>query len=148
MPPADVLPFRGASTGWRTRQSSVRGNAKSCSIKSPANCQTDCPLAMQPCATEAKALLAGEGEMFLSPSLFLSALMRIHLEHWTPWYLKDIWSSSSPGPCMRGWECWNLARGEEKTWGRSWHLTGGNEDGGARLFSVVLGDRTKWTQVS
>lgn len=38
-------------------------------------------------------------------------------------------------------------RGEENTWGRSWHLAGGNEDGGARLFSVAFSDRTKWTQV-
>lgn len=41
-----------------------------------------------------------------------------------------------------------LAGMRKKRWERSWHLAGGNEGGGVRLFLVAFSDGTKWTQVS
>lgn len=131
-------------------QNSVRGNAKSCSIgvtdQQTVNKLTvswQCSLV----ATEAKALLAGEGRWFF--------LVTLSTDGDTSGILDSLvlqgYKLSGAAPTQdHVWEAERPATGqpgEEKTWGRSWHLTGGNEDGGARLFSVTLSDRTKWTQV-
>lgn len=98
-------------------------------------------------ATEAKALLADKGRWFFLVTLSTDedtsgvldslVLEGCKLSGAAPTQ-DHVWEAERAATCQPG---------EEKTWGRSWHLTGGNKNGGARLFSVALSDRTKWTQV-
>lgn len=98
-------------------------------------------------APEAKAFLAGEGRWsFLvtlstdeDPSGVLDSLVLEGYKLSGAALAWDcVWEAERAGTCRRE---------EEKSWGRSWHLAGGNVGGGARLFSVAFSDRTKWTLV-